>query len=234
MGVGEKTLEPVAKKLAGKRRSKRTSETPQGMWLGGARKGSLWLCYAKSLAGRPKRRISGNRGRPKPLPGRGTIGEVRRGGRRASGKTKEKAHRIRVIFGRERTASRLPCLSLGLGLGDDRRSTSVSGNVSLTIFITSISGSESYTCFTNRFFHFSGPPGFTMAFIAAKRSDRFDRIQCQRSTESSSRGKRKRRVFLRRRTVRVRVKSEVISTSFLKIKGRRTLVGAKDWRKRDD
>ena len=36
----------------GRRGSKRTSETPQGTWLGGAQKGSLWLCYAGPLAGR--------------------------------------------------------------------------------------------------------------------------------------------------------------------------------------
>ena len=44
------------------------SETPQGVWLGRARKGSLWLCYAVSLAGRQKSGISGNRRRPKPTP----------------------------------------------------------------------------------------------------------------------------------------------------------------------
>ena len=62
-------------------------------------------------------------------------------------------HRFRVRFGRERRASRLPCLSLSLG--DDRRSTSESRDVSLAIFITSVSGSQSLTSFTNRFFHFS-------------------------------------------------------------------------------
>ena len=38
----------------------------------------------------------------------------------------------------------------------------------------------------------------------------------------------KRRVFLCRRTVRVKVKSKVIPASFLKVEGRATLVGAKD------
>ena len=38
----------------GRKESKRTSETPQGMWLGGARKGSLWLYHARSLTGRQK------------------------------------------------------------------------------------------------------------------------------------------------------------------------------------
>ena len=54
-----------------------------------------------------------------------------------------------------------------------------------------------------------------------------------REVESSSRGKRKTRVFLGKRTVKVEVKGKVIPTSFLKIKGSRTPVGAKDQRKRD-
>ena len=49
-------------------------------------------------------------------------------------------HRFRVRFGRERRASRLPCLSVGLG--DDGRSTSGSGDVSLTIFITSAAAAK--------------------------------------------------------------------------------------------
>ena len=56
--------------------------------------------------------ISKNRSR---LPGRGTIKEVRGGRRRASDRTKERGYRFRVSFGRERRASRLPCLSFGLG-----------------------------------------------------------------------------------------------------------------------
>ena len=54
--------------------------------------------------------------------------------------------------------------------------------------------------------------------------DHKESIQCQRSKENSSEGKKKRRVFLRRRTVRVKVNSEVILTSFPKFKeGRRSL-----------
>ena len=85
-------------------------------------------------------------------------------------------------------SKRLPCLSLGLG--DDRQSTSRSEDVSLTIVITSVSGSKSLTFFANRFIHFSRPPGFRMAFDAAEKNGRFGRIQCQRSKESSSKGKR--------------------------------------------
>ena len=94
-----------------------------------------------------------------------------------------------------------------------------SEDVSLTIFITAVSSGEILMSFTNCFFHFSGPPDFRMAFDAAERNGRFGRIQCQKSKESSSRGKRKRRVFLCRRTVRVEVKSKVIPMSFLKIEG---------------
>ena len=103
---------------------------------------------------------------------------------------KKRVYRFRVRFGLERRASRLPCLSLDLG--DDRRSASGSGDVSLAIFITSVSGSKSLASFTNRIFHFSGPPGFSMTFDAAERNGRFGRIQCLRREENSTRGKRKR------------------------------------------
>ena len=36
------------------------SETFQGTWPGGVRKGSDWLCYAEPSAGRQKSRILGN------------------------------------------------------------------------------------------------------------------------------------------------------------------------------
>ena len=102
-----------------------------------------------------------------------------------------------------------------------------SGDVSLAIFITSVSGSKSLASFTNCTFHLSRPPGFRMAFDAAERNGRFGRIQCQRAKESSSRGKRKRRVFLCRRTVGVKVGDKVIPASSLKDEGRRMLIGAK-------
>ena len=75
------------------------------------------------------------------FPGRGTVGEVRRGGRKASDRTKKRVYSLRVRFRREKRARRLPCLSLG----NDRESTSRSGDVSLAIFITFVSGSESLT-----------------------------------------------------------------------------------------
>ena len=93
-------------------------------------------------------------------------------------------------------------------------------NVSLTIFITSMSGSKSLTSFAYRFFHFRRPSDLRLAFDAAERHERIGCIQCQKSEESKSSGNRKSRVFLCRRTVRVKVKGKVISTSFLKIEGR--------------
>ena len=64
----------------------------------------------------------------------------------------------------------------------------------------------------------SATQGFNMAFNATERNERFGRIQCQRSKESSSsRGKGKRRVFFCRKTVGVKVKGKVIPVSFLKI-----------------
>ena len=87
-----------------------------------------------------------------------------------------------------------------------------------------MSGSKSLASFTKRFFHLTKPPGFRRAFHAAERNGRFGRIQCQRGKESSSREKRKRRVFLCR-TVKVKVGGKTIPASFEKIEGRGMLVG---------
>ena len=67
MTVNEERLKAAARNSAVKRESKRTSETPQETWHGGAQKGSLWLCYAGPLAGKQKSRIIGNRRRTKPI-----------------------------------------------------------------------------------------------------------------------------------------------------------------------
>ena len=72
-----------------------------------------------------------------------------------------------------------------------------------------------------------------MAFDATERNGRFGHIQCQRDKKGSSRGKRKRQVFLCRRKVGVKVGDKPILASFLKIEGRGTLVGAKNWIERD-
>ena len=51
-----------------RKESKRTSEALPSTWLGGAQRGSLWLCCAEPLAEKRKREISGKRHRPKPIP----------------------------------------------------------------------------------------------------------------------------------------------------------------------
>ena len=71
-----------------------------------------------------------------------------------------------------REKSKSPVM-LSPGLGDDGRDMSGKGDVSLTVFITSVSGSKSLTSFTNRFFHFSGPPNLRLTFDAAERNGRF-------------------------------------------------------------
>ena len=106
-----------------------------------------------------------------------------------------------------------------------------SGDVNWATFITSVRGSESLASFTNCTFHLSRPPGFRMAFDAAKRNGRFGCIQCHRGKESSNRGKRQ--VFLCRGTVGVKVGDKVILASFLKIEGRGVLIGMKDRREKD-
>ena len=102
-----------------------------------------------------------------------------------------------------------------------------SRDVSLVIFITSVSGSESLLSFTNCFFHLSRPPGFRIVFDAVKKNGEFGRIQCQSGKESSSRGKRKRLIFIHSGTVEVKVQGKIIPVSFLKIEGRERLIGQK-------
>ena len=130
------------------------------------------------------------------------------GGGSASDRTKKSIHRFR----RERRESRLPCLSLG----DDRRGTSESRDASLAIFITFMSGSKGLTSLTNSFLNFVGPPGFRLAFDASKRNGRFGRTQCQRAAAAEKRDEFS-------SAERVKEKSQVIPTSFLKIKGGRSL-----------
>ena len=65
-----------------------------------------------------------------------------------------------------------------------------------------------------------------MAFDAAERNKEFGRIQCQRSKESSSRGKRS--------AVRVKVKGKVVPTNFLKIVGMEQFIGAEERSKGDN
>ena len=99
MEVEEKSLEAAARNSSGENGEQRTSKTPQETWLGRAQKGSLWLCYAWALIERQNvgSQVIGED--PSRLSERGTVGEIRRGGRRASNRTKEKIHRFRVSFG---------------------------------------------------------------------------------------------------------------------------------------
>ena len=66
--VAVESLEAAARNSAGEKESKRTSETPQGTWLGKVQRGSLQLCYAGSLAEKRKSEISGNQRRMKLIP----------------------------------------------------------------------------------------------------------------------------------------------------------------------
>ena len=56
------------------------------------------------------------------------------------------------------------CHASALALAMTDESVSGNGEASLTMFITRMSGDENLTSFTNRFFHFSGTPGFRLAF----------------------------------------------------------------------
>ena len=80
VAVEEKKLEAAARNSAGEKKSKKTSETPQGMWLAELREvafGStvhgLWL-----RNGKVRSQVSGIDQSRFP---RRTVGEVRRGGR---------------------------------------------------------------------------------------------------------------------------------------------------------
>ena len=95
--------------------------------------------------------------------------------KRASNRTKERAHRFRIRFRRERRASRLPCLSPGLG--DGRRSTPESGDVSLPIFVTSMNGCQALRFSLIVSSTSAKPPGFRMAFDAAEKKGRFGRFR---------------------------------------------------------
>ena len=73
-GGGRRTICDRREKLSWRKvRSKRTSKTPLGTWLSGARNGSLWVCCAGLSAGKQKSEISGNRRRPMPSSGRKTV-----------------------------------------------------------------------------------------------------------------------------------------------------------------
>ena len=66
-------------------------------------------------------------------------------------------------------------------------------DVSLMIFITSMSGTKSLKSFAYRISRFRGASGLRLAFDAAQRNGKFDHIWYQRSEGSCSRGKEKER-----------------------------------------
>ena len=107
---------------------------------------------------------------------------------RTSDRTEERMDRFRS----ERNACYLQCLCLGFG--DDRRGMSGSGNVSLTIFITSMSGTKSFTSFAY-IFPFRRSPGLRLVFDVPERNGKFGRIQYQRSREQQLQSKKKGGVF---------------------------------------
>ena len=151
------------------------------------------------------------------FPGRGTVREVRKGGRRASDRAKKRIYRFRLLFKYTAIPQSWPWRWQAKHVEKRRCKPS-----DLHHFCKS---SESLASFTNRVFHFSRPPCFRMAFDAAERNGRFGRIQSQTGKESSCRGKR--RVFFCGRTVRVKVESKVIPASFQKIDGRGRSFGRK-------
>ena len=77
----------------GEKESKRTSETPLGTWVGGAQRGSLWLCYVRALTKKRKSEISSSIDRSR-FPGRRTVWKIRKGGRRASDRAKKRVYRF--------------------------------------------------------------------------------------------------------------------------------------------
>ena len=66
--MNEQSFVTAEKNLGGRMGSKMTNEAPKVAWRGGAGKGSFWLCYAESLAGRQKRGISDSPRRRKSTP----------------------------------------------------------------------------------------------------------------------------------------------------------------------
>ena len=66
-----------------RRVSRKTNKTSQDTWFGGARTGRLWLCYARSLAGKRKVRsqVVGEDPKPTPRLPRRTVGKIKSGGR---------------------------------------------------------------------------------------------------------------------------------------------------------
>ena len=97
----------------------------------------------------------------------------------------------------------------------------------MAIFITSVSGSKSLASFTNRTFISADHHAVGWRLMRPKGVEDLAAFSAKEVKKAAAEEK-KRRVFLSR-TVGVKV----IPTSFLKVEGCGTLVGAKDRRERD-
>ena len=95
VAIDEKMFVAAARNSGGEKGSRKRNETLQGTWFGRALKDSLCFCYAGSLSGGQKSKISVSR-----LPERRAVGEIRRG-RKTSNRTEKRIHRFRVKVRRE-------------------------------------------------------------------------------------------------------------------------------------
>ena len=160
------------------------------MWFG---KVATGLATQGLLVEKQKSEISGKRRKLKPIP-------CERNNRRRKKNQQQRVNKFRVIFGQKRRASCLPCLSLGLG--DDRRNTLRSGDVSLVIFITSVSCSESLrlSLTTSADYQALG-----WRLMRPKRMEDLAAFSAREVKRAAATEERKRRVVLCRRTVRGKI-----------------------------
>ena len=101
---------------------------------------------------------------------------------------------------------------------------SVSRDASLTIFITSMSGSKSLGSFTNHFFHFRKPPDLRLAFARLKGIETLVAFNASEVKKPQLRKEKERSIPLQKGS-ESKVEGEVIPTSFLKIIRRGSFVG---------
>ena len=145
------------------------------------------------LAEKRKSEISANRRRPKPIPWENSLGKLGEEEDEPAIERRREYTDLGLDLGEREEQVVCHTSVLALAMTDEARRDA---DISLAIFITSVSGSESLASFTNHSFHLIRPPGFRIGFDAAERNGRFGRIQCQRGKKISSRRKGKRRVFL--------------------------------------
>ena len=78
---------------------------------------------------------------------------------------------------------------------DDKRGISGSRDVSLTIFITSISGSKSLTSLAYRFFHFRKPLGLRLALTRPKGKEHLAAFSARRVKREAAEERGKKECF---------------------------------------